>query len=239
VQYAPFPTHLTFWLLFAVLAVLFVAVWGLPRESGIHRGRWQFRAPSVPRTLRTSFALAALAVLTAYVHGVLVLSLGGQVAHDLVGSSNAFVNGGILSLFALVSGIVGVAARRRSPRAAMVSGAVASAAGVALLALAVAYRALPLYLAATAIEGIGYSLLFFSGLAIVNRMALPQHRAGIFAALYLIAYLSMGALALLLGVIARSAGLGVAIDIGTSTIALLSLTTLICALTSGKPAFGR
>jgi hypothetical protein len=111
-QFAPLPTRLTFWLLFVVLAVLFVATWGLPREPVGEPGSWRIRAPSVPRSLRGSFGLAALAVLTAYTHGVLILSLGGQVAHDLVGSPNAFVNGSILSLFAVVSGIVGVAARR-------------------------------------------------------------------------------------------------------------------------------
>jgi MFS family permease len=239
VQYAPLPTRLTFWLLLAVLAALFAATWGLPREPGAEPGRWRIRAPSIPRDLRAAFALAALAALTAYTHGVLILSLGGQVAHDLVGSSNAFVNGSILSLFAVVSGIVGVAARRRSPRTAMAAGAIASAAGVGLLALAVAYRAVPLYLAATAIAGIGYSLLFFSGLAILNRVATPQQRGGIFAALYLVAYLSMGTVALVLGVIARSASLGIAIDIGAGVIALMSMTTLVCALTSAESAFGQ
>jgi predicted MFS family arabinose efflux permease len=230
VEYAPFPTRLTFWLLFAVLAVLFVATWGLPREIGANAGRWRIRMPAIPGNLRGVFALAALAVLTAYTHGVLILSLGGQVAHDLVGSSNAFVNGATLSLFAIVSGIVGVAAKRLSPRTAMISGALASAAGVGLLALAAVRHALPIYLAATAIAGTGYSLLFFAGLAIINAVATPQHRGGIFAALYLVAYLSLGTMALVLGFIARSTSLGLAIDVGAGVIALLSLATLGYAL---------
>ena len=230
VEYAPLPTRLTFWVLFAVLALLFVATWGLPREAGAGAGRWRIRTPSVPRNLRGIFALASLAVMTAYAHGVLILSLGGQVAHDLVGSSNAFVNGAILSLFAIVSGIVGVAAKRLNPRTAMVLGALASASGVGLLAIAAARHALPIYLAATAIAGVGYSLLFFAGLAVINAAATPQHRGGILAALYLIAYLSLGSVALVLGFIARSASLGLAIDVGAGVIALLSLTTLGCAL---------
>jgi predicted MFS family arabinose efflux permease len=232
VEYAPSPTKLTFWLLFVVLAALFVAAWGLPRKGGADTGRWRIRAPSIPHDLRGAFALAALAVLTAYTHGVLILSLGGQVAHDLVGSSNALVNGAILSLFAIMSGIVGVAARRLSPRAAMLSGSVASAAGVGLLALAAARHTLPVYLAATAIAGGGYSLLFFAGLAILNRATSPQHRGGVFAALYLVAYLSMGTVALALGFVARSTSLGTAINIGVSVIALTSLVTFICALRS-------
>ena len=61
--------------------------------------------------LRPAFTLASIAVTTAYTHGVLILSLGGQVARDLVGSSNALVNGAALSLFAITSGVVGIAAR--------------------------------------------------------------------------------------------------------------------------------
>jgi MFS family permease len=182
--------------------------------------------------LRGIFVLASLAVLTAYTHGVLILSLGGQVAHDLVGSSNAFVNGAILSVFAIVSGIVGVAARRMSPRTAMAFGALASACGVGLLALAAMGHALPIYLAATAIAGVGYSLLFFAGLATINAVTTPEHRGGILAALYLLAYLSMGSVALVLGFIARSSSLGWAIDVGAGVIALLSLATLVCALAS-------
>ena len=55
-----------------------------------------------------AFAAACIAMMTAYTHGVLVLSLGGQVAHDLVGSSNTFVNGAVPSLFAIVSGTTGI-----------------------------------------------------------------------------------------------------------------------------------
>jgi MFS family permease len=237
VEYAPLPTRLTFWLLFALLSLLFVATWALPRERGANAGRWRIRTPSVPKDLRGAFALAALAVLTAYTHGVLILSLGGQVAHDLVGSSNAFVNGAILSLFAIVSGIAGVGAKRLSPRAAMILGAVASASGVGLLALAAARHALPIYLAATAIAGVGYSLLFFAGLAIINAVATPQHRGGILAALYLIGYLSLGTVALVLGVIARSTSLGLAIDVGAGVIALTSLATLCYATTSSIASY--
>ena len=66
-----------------------------------------------------AFVVASIAMMTAYTHGVLVLSLGGQVAHDLVGSANAFVNGAVLSLFAIVSGITGIFARPLPARLAV------------------------------------------------------------------------------------------------------------------------
>ena len=42
VQYAPLPTRLNFWVLFAVLAVLFTAAWFLPRHTGSEaQGGWR------------------------------------------------------------------------------------------------------------------------------------------------------------------------------------------------------
>jgi hypothetical protein len=120
----------------------------------------------------------------------------------------------------------------------MISGALASASGVGLLALAAMRHALPIYLAATAVAGVGYSLLFFAGLATISAVATPEHRGGILAALYLLAYLSMGTVALVLGLIARSTGLGLAIDFGAGVIALLSLATLVSALMRRRSEVG-
>src|SRR6202048_4955484 len=200
IQYAPLPTQLNFWVLSAVLAALFAAAWFLPRRTGSEaHGRWRPKTPFIPKRLRNVFAVATAAVTTAYTHGVLILSLGSQVARDLVGSHNALVNGAALSLFAIASAVVGIGARRLQPRAAMTGGAAASALGMVLLAAAVAHHHLPVFLAATAISGAGYSLLFFGGLQTINSAAPAEHRGGVLSAIYLLAYVSLGAVSLLLG----------------------------------------
>jgi len=230
-QYAPWPTHLGFWLLFVLIALLFVATWFLPRRPGGPAGapasrRWQPKSPAIPAGLAWTFALAASAVTTAYTHGVLILSLGGQVGHDLVRSSNALVNGAALSLFAITSGVVGISARELRPRPAMLLGAIASVASMGLLALSVARPELSIFLASTAIAGIGYSLLVLGGLALLAGAVPARHRGGVLSALYLFAYLSMGMVALGLGVVATERGLGLAVDLGAAAITLLSLGTL-------------
>jgi predicted MFS family arabinose efflux permease len=233
VQYAPWPTRLSFWVLAALLALLFATAWFLPRRSGAAGGKgWRPRAPSVPRNARKAFAAASLAMMTAYTHGVLVLSLGGQVAHDLVGSPNAFVNGAVLSLFAIMSGTVGVAARSLQIRRAMVLGALASAAGMGLLAIAVARHNLPVFLLATPVAGAAYSLLFVSALEVLDTAAPARHRGGVLSAVYLLAYLSMGSVALVLGAVATARGLGPAVDLGAAAIAVLSFCTLVLAVTT-------
>src|ERR1700675_4074349 len=227
IQYAPLPTRLSFWMLSAVLAALFAAAWFLPRHTGSQaRGRWRPKTPFIPNRLRKVFAVAAAAVTSAYTHGVLILSLGSQVAHDLVGSPSALVNGAALSLFAIASAVVGISARTLRPRTAMTAGAAASAAGMALLAAAVAGHHLPVFLAATAISGAGYSLLFFGGLETINSVAPAEHRGGVLSAIYLLAYVSLGAVSLLLGAVATAHGLGFAVNLGAGVIALFSVITV-------------
>ncbi len=117
IQYAPYPTHLNFWVLFAVLAILFAAAWLLPRTvSNKAPGRWQPKLPTIPRGIRMIFAASAIAATSGYVIGGLMFSLGAQIAHDLVGSDNALVNGVAIALFALAAGVVAVRRRRLGDR---------------------------------------------------------------------------------------------------------------------------
>ena len=230
IAYAPWPTRLSFWVLAILLALLLIATWFLPRHQATGTGMvWRPRLPFVPRETRSAFAIASVAMMTAYTHGVLVLSLGSQVAHDLIGSTNALVNGAALSLFAIVSGAIAIIARPLSARTATTLGAVASAAGMGLLAVAVALHGLSAFLLATAASGAGYSLLFLSALRAINDTAPAQQRGAVLSALYLMAYLSMGPVAIILGIVATRWGLRLAVDLGAAAIASLSLATLVLA----------
>ena len=230
-QYAPSPLHLVFWLLAFLIAALFSVAWFLPRpaQSGA-AGGWTPRLPSVPRSARKAFMVAAFAMTTAYTHGVMILSLGGQIAHDLVRSPNTLVNGSILAVFAITSGVVSLLARSLPTRTAMLAGAAASGAGMGLLAVATAFHAIALFLCATAMTGAGYSLLFLSALEVVNGAIPAARRGATLSALYLLGYLAVGVLAPILGRIATLHGLGVAVDLGAAVIAALSFATLGFAL---------
>ncbi|NTX44465.1 MFS transporter [Burkholderia cepacia] len=230
-QYAPWPLHLVFWLLAFLIAALFAIAWFLPRpaQSGA-TGGWTPRLPSVPRRARKAFVVAAFAMTTAYTHGVMILSLGGQIAHDLVRSPNTLVNGSILAVFAVMSGIVSLLARSLPTRTAMIAGAAASGAGMMLLAAATVFHAMALFLSASAMTGAGYSLLFLSALDVIGSAAPVERRGQILSALYLLGYLAMGMLAPILGHVAAVHGLGVAVYLGTGLIAALSFVTLGLAL---------
>jgi hypothetical protein len=77
--------------------------------------------------------------------------------------------------------------------------------------------------------GAGYGLLFLSALRVITGAAPDNHRGGVLSAIYLLAYLSMGSVALVLGMVATTRNLGVAVDLGAWVIAALSLATLVLA----------
>jgi len=72
--------------------------------------------------------------------------------------------------------------------------------------------------------------LFVGGLQVISAEASERNRGGIFSALYLLGYLSMGALALVLGAIATARGLSLAVDLGAAVIILMNLATLVLAM---------
>ena len=228
IEYAPWPTRLSFWVLAVYLGGLWAALWLLlPRRQGAAAQRWRPRLPSVPKAQRRSFAIPVVAMMTAYTQGVLVFSMGGQVAHDLVRSSNTLVNGAVLSVFAVVSAIVSLASRPLFARTAIALGAVASGTGMGLLALAVSSHSLAVFLCSLAIAGSGYGLLFSGATELTSVAAPPLHRGGMFSALYLCAYLSLGSVAIALGAVATAKNLMFALNLGAATIGALSLGALV------------
>jgi len=73
---------------------------------------------------------------------------------------------------------------------------------------------------------------------VISKVAPEHHRGGILSALYLLGYLSMGGLALILGAIATTHGLGVAVDLGAVAIILMNVATLVLAMTTAFSADG-
>jgi MFS family permease len=186
--------------------------------------------------MRKIFIAAAIAMTAAYAHGVTMLALGAQIARDLVGSGNALANGAAIALFAIVTGVIAVLAKAIPAKTSIILGGVASAVGMALLMLSAEQHSLPIFLATAVAAGAGYSLLFSGGLGLINANAPASHRAGTLSAMYLIAFLTMGVIAVALGAAATAWGLDVAIDLGSPAIALLGIAASVLANSIGGPS---
>ena len=125
--------------------------WFLPRHVvGENSQPWRLRGLTIPRGLRGIFATSALAVTAAYSLGSVVLAMGAQIAHQLVGSDNVAVTGAILSISAVVIGVVAIVSRRLPARVLIAGGTAASIVGLGLLTLSAVTHSLATFLAASA-----------------------------------------------------------------------------------------
>jgi MFS family permease len=237
IQYAPLPTRLNFAVLFVVLLVLFAATWRLPNFTASRpRSHWRPRVPSIPNGLFSTFAAATAAVTASYVLGAMTLSLGAQIARDVVASSNALVNGGTIALFAVASALATVPARKLGPSRVMLVGAAIAVSSSVLLTASAYEHSLVLYALAQAGSGMAYSLLLLGGLSLLTAHAPVTHRGATLSALFLVAYLAQAVVALLLGKVATSAGLPLAVDIGVGLVAVLAVVTVLLDLVRSRGA---
>ncbi|MDJ0337306.1 MFS transporter [Cryobacterium sp. PH31-O1] len=231
IEYAPFPTRLSFWVLAAVIAVVLVFAWFLPRHAADPAtGHWHPRAPRLASGFRWIFVTSAIAMTAAFGVGTIMMSLGAQIARDLIGSNNALVTGGILAMFAVVIAVVALLAKGTPAKVAIMLGSAGTTIGMTLLAVAAAQASLVLFLASAIAMGTGYSLLFLGGLGLITANAPARSRAGAISAVYLIAYLMQGVTALLLGAVATRSGLTQALNLGAPAIAILSIAAVAASL---------
>jgi MFS family permease len=235
IQYAPLPTHLNFVVLSVVVAVVAGFAWFLPRHTADEaRGRWRPRGITVPRGIRRFFLIGAVSVTAAYGVGVIVLSLGADIAQELIQSDNTLVNGAVLALNAAAIAGAAIALRNVRPVNLVMIGAIATVVGLGVMLASSVQHSLPLFLVSAVTTGVGYSLLFGGGLGIVSSTAPVHHRAGTLSAVYLIAYFFQGATALFLGAIATGYDLQLALEIGAGIVTIFSVAALVLAFTLGR-----
>ncbi|WKK71030.1 MFS transporter [Rathayibacter oskolensis] len=200
-QYAPL-LQLSFWVLAAVglATLLLLAASRDDRPDGARR--WRLRLPHVPSGLRMAYASATLAVTVAYAVGALVLSLGAEMVRELTGTTDLLVTGSVLALSALVIGATALAIQRVHAHVAIIAGALIAIVSLGLLEWTAASGSLPLFFAFAAVSGIGYSLSFSGGLALVGRVAPVEHRGSMISAVYLLSYLGQALTAITAGALA-------------------------------------
>lgn len=231
IEYAPWPTRMNFIVLFVVLLGIFAACWCLPRHTRAEAGgRWRFKAVVIPAGLLRIFIASTIAVTTSYELGTIILSLGAQIAHDVIGSPNAMVNGATIALFALAGGAAAIPGRALTSGVAILLGGLCGLAAVGLLTLSAGQHSLGLFTTSLVFGGIAYSLMFSGGLGLLNANAPAHHRGGTLSALFLVAYLGQGIVALLLGQIATIYGLRLAIDVGSLIVAALAVGAMLLAM---------
>jgi MFS family permease len=245
VEYAPWPLHLPLSLLLVLLAgslALLVAVrdaGGPSASPAVAQDRWRPQTISVPRDLLPVYAVAALAVTASYAAGALILSLGAQMARELVETSQALVIGALLALNPIGIGTVALFGRRLRSDTAMLVGGILASIGLAGLILTAATGSLWSFFGALGLGGFGQGLLVLGGLALINIHA-PGHRRGqTLSAVYLAAYVGQGLTAVVVGLLATRLDLHRAVEIFAPVMiaaCLLSAVLAVRDLRRSRPA---
>lgn len=230
VTWAPLPTRLSFYVLFALLLVLLLLCLFIPADRPSDPTHRLLARPHVPPYLRRSFIYAALAVMGAYTHGVLISSLGAQVARSLIGSPSAWVNSLALALFPVALGIAGGLARKVEARRAIVTGSVLSVLGMVSLCLSVSAHSLAYFVGASLVSGAGYAFMTFGGLALIAQETRREDRGNAMSMLFVFAYLFTGGLAIALGKTATNLGLATAVYTGAFILTAVCLVLIIQGL---------
>lgn len=209
VQYGPDPLHFVFWLLTGAYALAFIASLLTPdfvkRAPGAVRSmRPQIGVPSVARS---QFAITSPSLVAIWALAGLYLSLGPALATTLAGSDNRVIGG--LVIFMLMGGgaIASAFVQAVDPRRLIVRGSLVVVAGVGLTMIAVLIESTVALYAGSLIAGLGFGPAFSGAVRSLGPLAPPEKRGALFAALYVVVYVSISVPTIVAGVASSRYGL--------------------------------
>ncbi|HEY2203571.1 MAG TPA: MFS transporter [Pseudonocardia sp.] len=193
-----------------VIMVLGTAVAASSAETATRRpGARRALVPkvSVPAPARREFAAAVPVHLGAWMLSGLVMGLAPTIVRDIFAVDSGLVNGATAFLVPASAAVSGLALGRLGARDATLLGGVGVLAGTGLLVISVATDVLPLLWVAGVVGGVGFGASFSGALRSIAPLAQPHQRAGLFAAVYLVAYLAFGVPTLVAGLLVAPVGL--------------------------------
>jgi MFS family permease len=209
VQYGPDPTRLIWWLLLAAFVTGLLTMAAIP-EPGRRQPGWvrSLRpAVRVPRSVRGTFAAALPSTIALWGLSALYLSLGPELAAQLLHSANLLWGGLAAFLLAGVGSFAAVAAGRGTPRAGTVGGCLALLAGAGLTLGAIAGSVPALFLVGTTVAGVGFGAAWSGVYRTLTAEVEPGDRAGLVAAIFIVAYLAFSLPALVAGLASQYYGI--------------------------------
>lgn len=221
----------------AALALL-VAVWAfVPETAGgasTFRDALRLRPPTVPASMRSAFTLAAICVIVSWSVGGVFLGLGGAIARDLVGRSDYLITGLVVAALQAAAGIAQLVWNLRAGpdqwRRGMTVGVALLLPGLAVASLSLEWRSVPGFTLGAVLTGLGMGLLFLIGTTLVAQNAPAKVRGQVFAALYLVAYTSLGVPAVLAALAAERIGLIPAYHVVAAIVGVVSVVALVAVL---------
>ena len=229
VEFAPLPTQLIYWALFALMLVQSLYVWQLPESVSRMPGALASLWPTlhVPPQARRALWLSLPVDIAVWAMGGFYLSLAPSLVRAATGSTSNLIGGGLVAVLTLSGAVMIFSLRNRPADKVLRLGAGLLATGVALILGAVHSASLPLFFLATLVAGSGFGAGFLGAVRSVVPLALPHERAGLMSAFYVLSYLAFCLPSLLAGNLTRSFGLIATTDGYGVVLIILALGALI------------
>ena len=227
IQFTPEANTVVFGVL-AVVTILGLGVVVLSPESMTRTpGALRSLIPrvAVPRAARREFTAAAPVIAAIWMLAGLSLGLAPTVVRNVFHLNSGLVNGLSGFIAPATAALVGIAFARFSPRHGMLIGIYASMAGTAGIVAALLSGSLAVLIVGLIIAGVGFGAAFPASLRLIMPLAVPQQRAGIVAAIYVVAYIAFGLPVIIAGQLSGPFGLVptiVGYGIVTALLALIS-----------------
>jgi MFS family permease len=198
------PTRLPYEIEFVLDVIGFIGLVLLVPRTERPSTRSTFRVPKVPREVLRPFALAGVAISTAWMLGGLYGSLSSTFDVQLLHQHSHAVAGLVIFLFNSVGAAGQLVMRRRPPRTTMVIAAGLLIVGVILVESALLATSSPLYFLGTIIAGTGTGLAFVGSLQVTNAIAPADRRAEVVTVYNVVAYLALSLPAVGVGLLATA-----------------------------------
>jgi MFS family permease len=230
VDYGPDPTRLVFWLLVATFVVAIPATALIPETVTADGGWLGSLRPrvSVPRDMRTAFIAALPCLAAVWALGGLILSLGASLTSGVLGETSHLAAGLPIFVMAGVSSIASVRVRAVPPRVTTRGGLTAMIAGLALALWALALESSVLFLAGSAIAGLGFGPAFAGVFRMLSDRAPADQRAALVSSVFAVSYIAFSLPAVAAGAAVTQLGLRETADIyGAVLIALAGLALVL------------
>jgi MFS family permease len=209
VQFSGSPGKIVFALLAAVtslgIGVAILSPETVPRRPGARRAlRPEL---SIPRPAVREFVAAVPVQIGAWMFVGLFLGLVPTIIRGLFHINSGLVNGATVFVEPGSAAVAGLLVGRISPRRSAQLGGAEIIVGAALVMAAIAGSVLPLLLLGALIGGVGWGSSYSGSLRTLSPLAEPDQRAGLFAALFTVAYLAFGVPVIIAGQLIPRAGL--------------------------------
>ncbi len=208
-QFVPSSAASIVWLVLVIVMALGTVFAIFTPETATRKpGSLQSLAPqlSVPPQVRALFATTIPATVGAFMSMALYLGLIPTILAVVFAVASPIV-GALMALVAFAVGtIVSATTSQMRPHRLRLIGASALTVGALLFIGSIGAVVLPLLWAAVAIGGAGLGAIFSGTIRGIIPEVKVHERAGVFAAVYLVAYLSMGVSAIIAGITATFVG---------------------------------